>query len=146
MNAEKVEFALKTQYTYSMADTMGVCQFVYGPSWQLYGPQDMADLMSAATGWTYSVEEVQEIGRRRLNLMRAYNAREGLTRDQDTLPKKLFTTPLQGGRSAGVVLDEAELAAALDMYYEQAGWDKASGAPTPETLESAGLGWINLSP
>jgi aldehyde:ferredoxin oxidoreductase len=36
---------------------------------------------------------------RRLNLMRAYNAREGLTRDQDTLPKKLFSKALEGGRS-----------------------------------------------
>ena len=74
LNDEKVEFALKTQYTYSAADTVSVCQFVYGPGWQLFGPQDLADLMSAATGWDVPVEEIQEIGRRRLNMMRAYNA------------------------------------------------------------------------
>ena len=94
MNPEKVEFALLTQYNFSAADVLGYCQFVFGPAWQLYGPQDMADLLAAATGWDVTVDDVQAIGRRRLNLMRAYNAREGLSRDHDTLPKKLFAKPL----------------------------------------------------
>ncbi len=141
LNEEKVEFALKTQYNYSAADTLGLCQFVYGPSWQLMGPQDMADLLKAATGWDISVDDIQEIGRRRLNLMRALNARYGLARDKDTLPKKLFKKALKGGRSDGIILEEAEFAAGLDMYYDQAGWDVASGIPTRATLEDAGLAW-----
>jgi aldehyde:ferredoxin oxidoreductase len=143
LNAEKVEFALKTQYTYSAADTVSVCQFVYGPGgWQLFGPQELAELLSATTGWETTVSDVQEIGRRRLNMMRAFNAREGLTRDQDTLPKKLFKKALEGGRSDGIVLEEAELAAGIDMYFEQAGWDVGSGVPTRATLEDVGLGWV----
>ena len=27
------------------------------------------------------------------------------------------------------------------MYYEQAGWDVASGTPTRATLEEVGLAW-----
>jgi aldehyde:ferredoxin oxidoreductase len=142
LNAAKVEFALETQYTYSMADTMSVCQFVFGPGWQLYGPQDMADLLAATTGWDVTVDDIQAIGRRRLNLMRAFNAREGLTRDQDTLPKKLFKKALKGGRSEGIILDEAELAAGMDMYFTQAGWDIATGTPTRATLEDTGLAWV----
>lgn len=142
LNAEKVEFALKTQYNYSATDTIDVCQFVYGPSWQLYGPQDMADLMTAATGWDVTVEEIQEVGRRRLNLMRAFNAREGLARDRDTLPKKLFRQALQGGRSDGIILEETELQAGLEMYHEQAGWDTETGTPSRATLEDTGLGWV----
>lgn len=142
LNEEKIEFALKTQYTYSAADTINVCQFVYGPGWQLYGPQDMADVMSAATGWDFSVDDLQEIGRRRLNLMRAFNAREGLTRDQDTLPKKLFKKALAGGSSDGTIMDRAEIEAGLDMYYEQAGWEQSNGTPTRATLEDAGLAWV----
>ncbi|MBK8903240.1 MAG: aldehyde ferredoxin oxidoreductase family protein [Anaerolineaceae bacterium] len=142
INAEKIEFALKTQYNYSAADTVSLCQFVYGPSWQMYGPQEMADLMAAATGWGVTVEEIQAIGRRRLNLMRAYNAREGLTRDDDTLPKKLFKKALEGGRSDGLILENEELQAGLGMYYEQAGWDTTTGAPTRATLEAVGLGWV----
>lgn len=142
LNEEKVEFALKTQYNYSAADTLGLCQFVFGPGWQLYGPQDMADLTAAATGWDVSVDDIQTIGQRRLNLMRAFNAREGLARDRDTLPKKLFDKPLSGGRSDGVVLDQAELAAAQDMYYEMAGWNVTDGVPTRSTLEELGLDWV----
>lgn len=141
MNPEKVEFALLTQYNYSAADVLGYCQFVFGPSWQLYGPQEMADLLAAATGWDVGVEDVQAIGRRRLNLMRAYNAREGLNRDDDTLPKKLFTKRLNGGRTDGMVLDPAELEAALTMYFELAGWDVETGTPRRATLEAVGLEW-----
>lgn len=142
LNEEKVEFALKTQYNYSAADTIDVCQFVYGPSWQMYGPQEMADLLAAATGWEITVDEIQEIGRRRLNLMRALNAREGLERDKDTLPKKLFKKALKGGRSDGIILDEAELTAGMDMYYRQAGWDVETGIPTRATLEDVELRWV----
>lgn len=142
LNAEKVEFALTTEYTYSAMDTISVCQFVYGPGWQLYGPQDMVDVFNAATGWGWTVADMQEVGKRRLNLMRAFNAREGLTRDQDTLPKKVFTHALKGGRSDGIKLDEAEFQNGLDMYYEQAGWDAATGTPTRASLEEAGLAWV----
>ncbi len=142
LNAEKVEFALKTQYNYSAADSMGLCQFVYGPGWQLFGPQDMADLLSAATGWNISVADLQEYGRLRINLMRAFNAREGLSRKDDKLPAKLFQKALKGGRSDGIILDEAEIEAGLDMYFEQAGWDKKTGIPTHKTLRELGLDWV----
>ncbi len=141
LNAEKVEFALKTQYNSSATDTMSVCQFVYGPSWQLYGPQEMADLMSAATGWDVSVDEVQEMGRRRVNLMRAFNSREGLTRQDDRLPQKMLTKALEGGRSDGILIQDAEIEAGMDMYFEQAGWDAETGTPTRATLEDVGLAW-----
>ena len=41
LNEAKIEFALKTQYSYSAADTLDLCQFVYGPSWQLFDVGDM---------------------------------------------------------------------------------------------------------
>jgi aldehyde:ferredoxin oxidoreductase len=141
LNEAKVEFALKTQYTYSAADTLDLCQFVYGPSWQLFDVGDMAAVHQAASGWETSIEDVQELGRRRLNMLRAFNAREGIDREQDTLPKRLYDEPLSGGKSDGIALDRAELAAALDTYYKMAGWNER-GVPTRATLESAGVGWI----
>ncbi len=142
LNDAKVEFALKTQYTYSAADTMNLCQFVYGPSWQLLDVNDMAEVFQAATGWETSVDDVQEIGRRRLNMMRAFNAREGLTRADDKLPRRVFKEALKGGKSDGIVLDEEELEGAMDSYFAMAGWDVTTGVPTRATLESCGLGWV----
>ncbi len=142
LNEAKIEFAITTQYSYSAADTLDLCQFVYGPSWQLFDVADMAAVHQAATGWPTSIADVQQIGRRRLNMLRAFNAREGLTREHDTLPKRLFKEPLKGGKSDGIVLDQAELDAALDQYYAMAGWDVGTGVPTRATLESLDLGWI----
>jgi aldehyde:ferredoxin oxidoreductase len=142
LNEAKVAFALQTQYTYSAADTLDLCQFVFGPSWQLYGPQDMADLLAAATGWEVSVEDIQRYGQRRLNMMRALNAREGLDAAADRLPNKLYRQALSGGRSDGIILDEEEIRAGIESYYRQAGWDVASGVPTRAVLEDLELGWV----
>jgi aldehyde:ferredoxin oxidoreductase len=143
LNEAKVEFALKTQYTYSALDTLDLCQFVfgYGPSWQPFELDDIATVYQAATGWATSIGDIQEIGRRRLNMLRAFNAREGLDREQDTLPKRMFKEPLSGGKSDGTALDQAEFEAALDSYYTMAGWSER-GIPTRATLESCGLGWV----
>jgi aldehyde:ferredoxin oxidoreductase len=124
LNREKVELALYTEWNYSFMDTADLCQFVYGPSWQLLGPAEMAELMRAVTGWEMTVNDIQRIGERRLNLMRAFNAREGVGRERDTLPKRLFDQPLKGGPSEGVFITREELETALNEYYELAGWDK----------------------
>ena len=81
-----------------------------------------------------TIEEVQQVGERRINLMRAFNAREGAGRDQDILPKKL-AQPLKGGASDGFFVSQEE----LDVYYELAGWNKTSGNPQKEKLIELGL-------
>ena len=142
LNDEKVEFALKTQYSSSAMDTYSLCQFVYGNSWQLSSPQDAADLATASSGIETSLERLQHIGQKRLNLMRAFNAREGLSREQDYLPQKLFKKALKGGISDGIILEQEELDQAMDSYFSQAGWDVSTGIPTRNTLESLDLGWV----
>ncbi len=142
LNPEKVRFALRTQYAYSALDTEDVCQFVYGPGWALMGMEELAGVVTAVTGWKTSVDDLLEIGARRLNMLRAFNAREGITRESDTLPRRLFDEPLVGGMSDGVAVDEAEFNEALDEYYRQAGWDPGTGNPTRETLEGLDLAWI----
>lgn len=141
LNDAKVEYALTTQYAFSAMDTANVCQFVFGPGWELLGMHELADLITAVTGAETTVMDLQEIGKRRLNMLRAFNAREGITRERDTLPKRLFE-PLAGGPSDGKVVDRAEFEAALETYYEMAGWDPVTGNPPRSTLEPLGLGWI----
>lgn len=141
LNEEKVRFALTTQYTYSCLDTVNMCQFVFGPAWQLYGPDQMVETIQAITGWDVTLEELQTVGERRLNLLRAYNSREGLDRDYDRLPKKL-EKELVGGASDGVSVSPTELETAKDIYYELAGWEVETGNPTAEKLEELGLGWV----
>jgi aldehyde:ferredoxin oxidoreductase len=139
---EKIRFAMASQHMYSTMDSLNLCQFVYGPAWQLYGPEDMVEFVRAVTGWEdVSFEELQRVGERRLNMMRMFNAREGIDRKADVIPEKLFK-PLKGGVSDGWVLARDEVEAALDKYFEFCGWDVETGIPTAAKLEELDLGWV----
>jgi aldehyde:ferredoxin oxidoreductase len=142
LNAEMVRYAMVTQHLYSVMDSINVCQFVYGPAWQLYGPDQLVKAAQAVTGWDVSLYELMKVGERRLNMMRAFNAREGIGREADTLPKKFFTRPLKGGKSDGYVIDRDEWQQAVDSYYAMCGWDVQTGYPTRAKLESLGIGWV----
>ena len=65
LDDEKVRFAYNTQCFYSLMDILCLCQFVWGPSWQLYGPKDVVELAKVAIGWDTSVHELMLIGERR---------------------------------------------------------------------------------
>ncbi len=141
LNREKVRFALITQHLYSYLDTVNMCQFVFGPSWHLYSTGQLAEAVTLITGWDTTVEEMLLAGERRLNLLRAYNAREGFGREADRLPTKLYKA-LQGGESDGLKLDPDELEKAKDLYYQMSGWDVRTGIPTAEKLAELGLAWV----
>jgi aldehyde:ferredoxin oxidoreductase len=145
LSDEKIRFAMVSQHMYSAMDSLNLCQFVYGPAWQLYGPEDMLKLVQVVTGWEgVSFDELQKVGERRLNMMRAFNAREGIDRIADVVPEKLFK-PLKGGVSDGWQLDRAEVESALDKYFEFCGWEIETGVPTREKLEDLDLEWVVMS-
>lgn len=144
MNEEKVRFCYLTELFYHALDSYNLCQFVWGPAWSLYGPEEMAEMLRAATGWDITVEEIMKVGERRLNMMRAFNAREGFSRKDDQLPRK-FSLPLRGsGPTAGAFWDEKDLEHYKDIYYALAGWDIQSGNPSPQKLAELGLDWVKL--
>ena len=142
LNKEKIRFAAVSQYMYSAMDSLDLCQFVFGPAWQLYGPNDMVELVQAVTGWEdVTFKEILKVGERRLNMMRAFNAREGIDRKNDVIPPKFFK-PLVGGPSDGWKLDHKEVETALDNYFEFCGWDVRTGIPTQAKLVELDLGWV----
>ncbi len=142
LGSEKIRFAVASQRMYSAMDSLNLCQFVYGPAWQLYGPNDMVELVRTVTGWgDVTFDELQKVGERRINMMRAFNAREGFGRKNDLLPEKLFK-PLKGGVSDGWKLDHEEVEAAMNKYYEFCGWDVKTGNPTRSKLDELDLGWL----
>ena len=136
----KIRYAYYTQCFYSLTDSINVCQFVYGPAWQLYSPNHLLVMARAVTGWDLSLWELMKVGERRLNLMRAFNARDGFTRKDDVLPPKLFK-PKEGGPTEGALVDAEELERAKDTYYAMCGWDN-EGIPTRGKLEELGIGWV----
>ena len=140
LGPEKVRFAAYTHSFYSILDTLELCQFVWGPAWTLYGPSEMVEMVKAVTGWQVSLYELMKVGERRLNLLRIFNAREGLSRKEDQLPKKFFKALQGGGPTGGVALDREEFENALDLYYQLNGWTQ-DGVPTPAKLVDLGIEW-----
>jgi len=141
LGPEKVRFAAYTQIFYSLLDTLDLCQFVWGPTWTLYGPSETVELVNRVTGWNVSLYELMKVGERRLNLLRAFNAREGFDRKDDKLPKKMYKALAGSGPTAGVAIDPQEFEAALDMYYQINGWTP-DGLPTRAKLVDLGLEWV----
>lgn len=141
LNEAKVRFALVSEHAYSCLDTVNMCQFVFGPAWHLYGMKQLVDTVRAITGWEVSLDELMRLGERRLNMLRAFNAREGIDRAQDMLPKKIYKA-LEGGRSDGLFVTREEIEQAKDWYYEMAGWDIPTGRPTRAKLEELEIGWV----
>ncbi len=134
LGPEKVRFAYLTEVFYSILDTLELCQFVWGPAWTLYGPAETVNFVRAVTGWDVTLDELMAVGARRLNLLRMFNAREGFDRQQDKLPKKFFKALKGTGPTAGSALSHEEMDAAIDGYYELAGWT-SNGIPTEATLQ-----------
>ena len=71
-----------------------------------------------------------------VNLERCINARDGYTRKDDTLPRRLLEEPYA---IPGVKPTVVELDALLDEYYALHNWNVATGLPTREKLEELGL-------
>mgnify|MGYP001116847199 FL=1 len=142
LDAEKVRFAAYTQIFYSMMDSLELCQFVYGPTWTLYGPKETVDMIQAVTGWKVSVFELMKVGERRINMMRAFNVREGFGRKNDQLPKKFFKPLVGEGPTSGVSLSIDEFNNALDLYYQIMGWTN-DGVPTSAKYAELGIEWVN---
>lgn len=115
----------------TVLDAVGACKFMG----MALMAEDVAPIIAAATGWDFGVEEFRRAGERIFNLARLYNLREGLTREDDDLPRRLTQEPLTDGPAAGLVVDLQPL---LDAYYDCRGWDPA-GRPTLETLTKLGL-------
>jgi aldehyde:ferredoxin oxidoreductase len=140
LNAEKVRYVLYMQQLLSFIDSACMCKFAFGPAWQLYNQDQLVEAVRAVTGWNVSLWELMKIGERRLNMLRAFNTREGVGSEKDTVPPKLLI-PLQGGASDGVAVTAGEVEAAKALYYEMAGWDE-DGHPTRAKLEELALGWL----
>jgi aldehyde:ferredoxin oxidoreductase len=141
LNQEKVSFALRTQHLYSCLDSLNMCQFVFGPSFQLYDTEQLVEAVRLITGWDVTLGELLSLGERRVNLMRAFNVREGIGHEADVLPLKMYKA-LVGGPTDGILIDPEEIKQAIRWYYAMAGWDTTTGIPTRQKLEQINLTWV----
>jgi aldehyde:ferredoxin oxidoreductase len=96
----------------------------------------MAKFINAVTGWDYTGEEVMRTGDRIVNQERLFNLREGMTKKDDGLPKRMMKEPMHSGEGAGEVIGIEKM---VDKYYEVRGWNKETGVPEKEKMEELSL-------
>ncbi len=137
---EKVDYLIKTQLIRGgLFEALTVCRFPYNSlGFELEWYQKY---LRAATGVEFSLEQLNQISDRILNLMRAFWVREykeKWTRDLDVPPMRWFKEPLTEGTLKGSMLDFKKYNDMLNTYYEKRGWDER-GIPKKSTLERLGL-------
>jgi len=93
------------------------------------------ELLNAATGAGYDLEELVRAGERIFNAERLFLVRAGFNRKDDTLPPRMLKEPMPDGPGKGMVCHLEEM---LNEYYPVRGWTP-EGLPTPAKLRELGL-------
>ncbi len=139
-NERKVDRLIQNQILRGgVFEALGVCRFPYNSlglelEWYL-------KYLHAATGLEFSLEQLNQIGDRILNIVRAFWVREygeKWSRNMDVPPMRWFKEPLPEGSLKGSMLNREKYNDMLSVYYEKRGWDER-GIPKASTLERLGL-------
>jgi len=124
---------------FAVIDAAGLCVFfcvrnLMTPDLKIK-PTGIAELINAATGLNFTVEELSLAGERICNAERIFLNKVGFSAKEDTLPDRILAEPLPDGPAKGFVSHLPQL---LDEYYQLRGWNK-NGEPTAEKLMELNL-------
>ena len=128
-NEGKGATAAKAQDYRAFFDSVIMCHFAIVP------PQKIIDMLSLATGHSFTLDDILRIGARAVTMKRIFNVRAGLALKDEKLPESLLIPQADG------VTDDfvPNLETQLREYYEYRKWDKSTGRPTEEALIELGL-------
>jgi aldehyde:ferredoxin oxidoreductase len=115
-------------------DSLIVCKWSIEP---IAFPTDMLIRgMNHVTGLNFDADEIMGIGERIFHVEKAFNIREGLTRKDDTLPRRHLEEQIPDGPVKGQTV---QLEPLLDGYYAARGWDIPTGLIPKSKLVNLGL-------
>lgn len=128
--------AIETEDRAAIMDSLILCKFLRGVFADPFS--EWADLLSAVTGWDVDAAELATTARRIVLAKRMFNLREGWTREEDWLPERFLSEPLEleSGRTA--TLSASRLEGMISSYYRSRGLEQ-SGVPSPGTLRDLEL-------
>lgn len=140
LGPKKVSMFVALQNVWSLINVIDFCLFDMVPEFSSYTLDEIVQAVRAVTGWNTSLTELLLWGERGLNMARAFNMREGIDNNQDTLPGRLFM-PLENGPFQGVAIPKEEFQRAIQFYYQMRGWNE-QGKPLPAKLYMLDLEWL----
>lgn len=133
-----------TEVLHRVCNSLGICH--YDTSWLNLAYPDLpeiAEMYSAATGVEVTVDDLEVIAMRQLNLEKAFNLRfTDLSRKDDYPVAREYNEPLKSGNMKGWAYDKEKFEGLLDEYYQDHGWDKRTSFPTRRTLEALGMDYV----
>ena len=112
----KAEMLIDFEDRHTLFDSLILCRFFR----DLYPWEKISVMISATTGMELDKEQLQRLALRISNKVREFNLREGMSKADDTLPKRFFEEKLS---DSGKVLPRAEFNKMLSDYYKLKGWD-----------------------
>jgi aldehyde:ferredoxin oxidoreductase len=116
-----------------MMNSTGMCYFVF-----TMAPTDrIPEWINLVTGWDTTHEELNRVGERIANLRMAFAVKHGNNPAAREVPGRLLGKPAQAsGPHEGFTID---LETMKREWYDEAGWDQKTSAPSRAKLESLGL-------
>ncbi|MBW1945970.1 MAG: hypothetical protein JRJ51_24560, partial [Deltaproteobacteria bacterium] len=122
-------------------DTVGLCYFT--SKWvdiDFLGPDEYAELLSAATGESFSGDDLMLLGRKVHNIEKAFNTlHAGFGVKDDQPPERFFVEPVKSGKYKGAKFSHRQWQDMLEEYYLLHGWNARNGLQTEDTLHDLGL-------
>ncbi len=120
---------------FQFSSSLGLCMF--SGMFQRY---PMLELISAATGWDMTIEELIKSGLRIQTLRQAFTIREGVILAENELPGRVVgDPPFESGPHTGKIVDYK---GDYKGYCEKMGWNPVNGYPLKETLSDLGLDFV----
>lgn len=117
--AGKAELLTEYEDRMNIFDSLILCKFYQ----DLIPWEGLSTILLGTTGLDLSREELRQIGAGIADATRWFNIREGVKREDDTLPQRLFDQPLDEK-----AIREQDLERMVTEYYRFRGWD-SEGIP-----------------
>ena len=127
----------------STLDALGMC--VFSSHYMLLHSimlEDLPPLIEAATGISFTIEELEQCAERVRIIQRSFNHMLGLDRKDDYPPQHTFESPMKlnlQGQEIPLLLEKQKYDEVLTEFYRLAGYDEKTGMPTRATLKKLGL-------
>lgn len=125
---------------HAVLNSLGICFFsTIVNSGDLLTWSDLAELLSASTGWDIDEDGLKMIGERVHTLERYFNyLHAGFDRKDDYPPDRFFKEEIKSGPYKGEKLDKEQFEKMLSENYEIHGWNE-NGVPPKTRLDELGL-------
>lgn len=120
---EKVEAIIDLENKGILYDSLPICKFGrYIYDWEI-----ITELLNAATGFNYEVDELKQIANNIVTTIRVINIKMGAKKEDDYLPSRFLNEEVEYKQKKHIV-KQSEMEQMIKTYYMKRGWNE-NGVP-----------------